>query len=428
MRRKMFVIILLMVISAAGYAQWERAGFEGNSVHKIFHFKEILFAVSYGGVYTSADYGVSWDSIGFITSLYIDDVTAIGDTLLACVSWACTDFCQPAPCIFKSTDGGISWQNVHEDYFGGTYIVSNNQTIFCNVKSELTKSTDFGNTWNQVIPNPPHPTYYDHLFVYRNSLYASSYTEGIYKSTNDGIDWIHLIEGIPSSGSMYFTSNESFLFAARSSKVYRSSDEGASWEELDLTNLPGISIYLMQCTNELIFAAGKNQNYRLTTYAGKDNGNFWCDISEGIDTSFINIPQSLTVDDKYLYMATWDGVWRFDYNLLLDLDDEFENNPIEFSLFQNYPNPFNSTAKIKFTLTQPLSRGERVTLQHLEQIKTTLKVYDVLGRDISTLVNEEKLPGTYEEIFDASNLSSGVYYYVLRVAGKLFSRKMCLIK
>ena len=90
------------------------------------------------------------------------------------------------------------------------------------------------------------------------------------------------------------------------------------------------------------------------------------------------------------------------------LSNELSNS---FSLFQNYPNPFNPTTKIKFSIpATPLSieNGEGQGVRNI-----TLKIYDILGREVATLVNEKLNPGTYEVEWDASNYPSGIYFYKL---------------
>jgi hypothetical protein len=90
------------------------------------------------------------------------------------------------------------------------------------------------------------------------------------------------------------------------------------------------------------------------------------------------------------------------------------NSPNNFSLSQNYPNPFNPNTKISWQL--PISSI------------VTLKVYDVLGNEIAILVNEHKLAGSYEVNFDASNLSSGIYFYQIKTGSFIQTKKMTLIK
>ncbi|MBE0571454.1 MAG: T9SS type A sorting domain-containing protein [Ignavibacteriaceae bacterium] len=111
-----------------------------------------------------------------------------------------------------------------------------------------------------------------------------------------------------------------------------------------------------------------------------------------------------------------------DFNLLTD-----------FKLFQNYPNPFNPSTKIKFQIPSFPLRQAQI------DIWVTLKVYDVLGNEISTLVNEEKLPGTYEVEFSPESRiehlpagrqgpASGIYFYQLKAGNYIETKKMVLIK
>jgi len=96
------------------------------------------------------------------------------------------------------------------------------------------------------------------------------------------------------------------------------------------------------------------------------------------------------------------------------VNDEKSDMPAEFGLSNNYPNPFNPTTSIKYIITEPGF--------------VTLKVYDILGREVSSLVNEEKETGVYEVSFDASSLSSGVYCYKLQCNNKTAVKKMILQK
>jgi photosystem II stability/assembly factor-like uncharacterized protein len=94
--------------------------------------------------------------------------------------------------------------------------------------------------------------------------------------------------------------------------------------------------------------------------------------------------------------------------------------PSKFRLEQNYPNPFNPKTKIKFDIA-PLSRGAG-------GVWTELKIYDITGREIQTLVNEKLNPGTYEVTFDGSNFASGVYFYQLRTGEFVNTKKLILLK
>jgi Secretion system C-terminal sorting domain len=107
--------------------------------------------------------------------------------------------------------------------------------------------------------------------------------------------------------------------------------------------------------------------------------------------------------------------------IIVTVEDEFET-PNSFYLSQNYPNPFNPTTKIKYFIPY-------VETRHASSLQTvTLKVYDLLGREVATLVNEEKPAGEYEVEFNAANLPSGVYFYQLKAGELAQTMKMVYLK
>jgi hypothetical protein len=107
--------------------------------------------------------------------------------------------------------------------------------------------------------------------------------------------------------------------------------------------------------------------------------------------------------------------------------DKIVNHPREFILEQNYPNPFNPVTKIKFTIATPPSSSPLIKGRN-EVCFVSLKVYDVLGKEVATLVNEEKPAGKYEVEFNANGLSSGVYFYKITAGNFSQTRKMILLR
>jgi photosystem II stability/assembly factor-like uncharacterized protein len=103
--------------------------------------------------------------------------------------------------------------------------------------------------------------------------------------------------------------------------------------------------------------------------------------------------------------------------------EPFSNQlPDKLTIYQNYPNPFNPTTKIKFDIPQT------VILSRAKNPITTLKIYDILGRNVRTLINEQLKPGTYEIEFDGKNYASGIYYYTLTAGDYFESKKMLMLK
>jgi len=104
---------------------------------------------------------------------------------------------------------------------------------------------------------------------------------------------------------------------------------------------------------------------------------------------------------------------------LVDVKKENKTIPSEFKLYQNYPNPFNPATTIKYSISN-------VEDENIRSIQ--LKIFDVLGREITTLVNETKPSGNYIVSFNAENLSSGVYYYQLKSGSFVETKKMIVMK
>lgn len=150
---------------------------------------------------------------------------------------------------------------------------------------------------------------------------------------------------------------------------------------------------------------GYSPDWNYTWYkTSVDFGSFTSgDLRNGSLVAFGNLGKFPTVAKIIIYSAS--GLTAIE-------DDEL--GPKEFALGQNYPNPFNPSTKIEFFVP--------------EAGLTSLKVYDLLGSEVSVLVNEELLSGKYEVSFDASNFASGVYLYVLRLGNHTSSRKMLLLR
>ena len=146
---------------------------------------------------------------------------------------------------------------------------------------------------------------------------------------------------------------------------------------------------------------------------------------EGYGTSTNNNVYSFSDNDlsvgKYLYhlkQIDFDGNYKFSNEIEVNV-----NSPLTFSLSQNYPNPFNPSTKIKYSIP-----ADGTSLMKSVQ----LKIYDILGREVATLVNENQKPGTYEIRFNPEtnikNPPSGIYFYQLKAGNNIQTKKMLLLK
>jgi Arylsulfotransferase (ASST)/Secretion system C-terminal sorting domain len=132
------------------------------------------------------------------------------------------------------------------------------------------------------------------------------------------------------------------------------------------------------------------------------------------DSNFVPLATSYdSTTNELSFTASTFGDFAFGTSYLTTLSGS--NNVVTtYTLHQNYPNPFNPSTTIEFSI--PNSQF------------VTLKIYDILGRLVKTLVNGEKLPGNYMITFNATDLSSGIYFYRLQAGGFIQSKKMILLK
>ena len=123
---------------------------------------------------------------------------------------------------------------------------------------------------------------------------------------------------------------------------------------------------------------------------------------------FIGITQNSSKVNSvgFWYLAT--------HTVMTDVDETSSSVPVEFRLEQNYPNPFNPTTTIQFALPK---RSE-----------VKLKIYDLLGREVATLLDKELQPGEYKVNFEAQGLQSGIYFYRIEASGFVQTRKLTLLK
>ena len=147
-------------------------------------------------------------------------------------------------------------------------------------------------------------------------------------------------------------------------------------------------------------------------------------FSSLIDTLFSSakpsVGKAINIARNFSYVYTYRmfNIWgdpslkpKFDITLAVNDPDNF---PTKFGLSQNYPNPFNPTTTIKYQVSVAGN--------------VSIKIYNLLGKEIAELLNENKKPGSYEVVFDAAKFPSGVYFYRIQAEGFVQTKKMVLLK
>jgi hypothetical protein len=240
------------------------------------------------------------------------------------------------------------------------------------------------------------------------NLYAGAYNHGLIISSNNGINWANSNLNYPVS-SLTGTANSIFAGTC-SGYIYRSTNNGLNWVNIFNTN--NNSILSMVSSGVNVIASSNNN-----IYVSTNNGDIWTLKNEGLSgTGYI---YSLLISNGYVYAGTYgSSVWRRPLSEVIGIKNLSTEVPDKYFLFQNYPNPFNPSTNIKFQINK--------------SGYVMLKVFNILGKEVSTLINEKLQPGTYEVPFSinqlSSNYSNGIYFYRLQSGDFVQTKKMILLK
>jgi hypothetical protein len=412
MKAKILLFLIVFLPPFNLNAQWERIGFEGQSISDICLRENLLIIPSrYNNVstvfYGSSDNGITWDSLGYINQPWINELETLQSFVFSSWYWDC-GICFPTPCIFRSEDNWINWDTLYVYEYGASNLLVHNNDLFASLGFSFIKSTDYGNTWNVIDSIPPN---FLGMYSIDDYLYLYAGSNELYRSEDNGSSWI-LISSFPGA-SFTLISNGQYLFTGGIYGVTRSSNGGIDWDLVN-TGLPdNFRVEILTAKPNILFASGSDTTYTHLIFCSINNGENWINISEGLNLGKFVWINSLLIKDYFLFTATEIGMWRYNFSTLVNVSDQ-KGISLEYDLSQNYPNPFNPSTTIKYQIP--------------EIYFVTIKVYDVLGNEIATLVNEEKPAGEYEVEFNGTGLSSGIYFYQLQAGSFVETKKMVLMR
>ncbi len=318
--------------------------------------------------------------------------------------------------LVKTINGGDTWTNIPvatSKSGGGIWFLSAD-TGFCAYadtlygESVIAETVNGGASWAVVYTGTGWVSFF--YFTDSKNGYATVNDGSVLKTTDGGQNWTSLNLGVDLWGSgIYFFSKDTGFVGGKTNgeaAIFKTVNAGGSWEPIVSSNM----IYRLSFADrEHGFALSVD-----TTGAGKiikstDGGDTWLD-----ETTPKSNLRSIYFLNTNLGYAVGDSGVILKYSIATSVKDPPTNILTRFSLEQNYPNPFNPSTMIHYQL--PMNNV------------VTLKVYDVLGREVETLVNERESSGSHAVRFDGSNLPSGVYLYRLEAGTYHDAKKLLLLK
>ncbi len=358
--------------------------------------------------------------------------------------------------ILGTTNGGDTWTTSFNDlnyYILSVFCIDSSTTVAAGInvntyQSTFLKTTNNGLSWTSMDINPyDWPS--DIFFTDENNGFLVSSSGNILRTTNGGISWAMKFSGpgVNLSSICFSDKYNGWVIGYDNNNyngvVLRTTNSGSTWEYLSTGVMQQLlDICFVDSVNGFLLDA--NGSILKTT----DGGSNWNNYSTGAylqRISFIDKNNGIAIGWNGVVILTTDAgeTWNPEisgtYNYLFELSKAGANwvvlgecgtvlkstydivavldetqVPNSFILNQNYPNPFNPSTKISYSI--PLLS------------KVQIKVYDILGNEVETLVNEEKSVGSYDVIWNAKDLASGIYFYRINAGDFIQTKKMILLK
>jgi photosystem II stability/assembly factor-like uncharacterized protein len=365
----------------------------------------ILAGGETGHIYLSTDNGDDWTSVtSGVVSSNISSFVQSGTNLFAA---------SYGEGVILSTDNGTTWTPATAGLFANVNcLAALGSNLFAATDSGVFLSTNNGANWQ------PADSGLTLLFLPMNSLavsgtdiYVSSYL--VFKSTDNGTSWADSSDGLPESSPVNALAVQgSFLYAGMTGGLYQ--------HDLPVILPVELAAFTGSCTGstiELQWKTATELNNSGFEVEKKVSGKWqMLGFVKGAGTS--NAAHSYSFADKNISSGTVSyRLMQTDHNGKTQYSQTITVNANvvkEFALRQNYPNPFNPSTVISFDL--PAAS------------QVSLKVYDSIGREVATLINEYRPAGTYQQQFDFSRLASGLYIYRLNSGAHTSVKTMLLLK
>ncbi len=360
------------------------------------------------------------------------------------VGWAVGDR------ILKTTTGGQSWfvQPSPGPTFCTSVFALDSLTAWCAAYGQpysMLFTSNGGDTWIAQNLSTTRPLY-SVFFINRNVGWAAGVAGTVRRTTNGGANWDSVFSGtLWDIGRIFFLDSLNGWMVGNAGSVWKSTNSGMSWIQIPAPTYPYQLWDVQFITPQIGWIAGESSVYKTTNGGGSwiqllpDDGRTiywrlrfidalhgWTGANTGLyattnggstwEQAYTPISWVRSVD----FVDPWNG-WIIDYGSgILHMstgpgtDVEILDQPTAVALLQNYPNPFNAQTNISYSLSQPAD--------------VTLRVYDLLGREIKTLVGEKQPAGEHRTTFIAGDLSSGIYFCRLTAAGHVQMLKLLLLR
>lgn len=319
--------------------------------------------------------------------------------------------------ILRTTDGGANWINTAPSWIGGvpfkgvSFVNGNTGTVVGGYQllgwyGFILHTTDGGSTWINQSIDTLNQELIRVSFTDANTGTAVGFSGTIIRTSNGGQTWIKQISGTPEHIWDVSFTDTNLGITVGFFNVLRTTNGGLNWTTV---STPISTLFKGVFLKESI---GTAVGYHGTIIRTTDGGVSWepqnsWTLNELRSVFFVDSINGIVVGIAGTILFTHNGGVNA-------IDNECNNIPSGFLLMQNYPNPFNSSTTISFSIPS--------------QSFVSLKVFDLVGKEVATIVSETRQAGNYSEQWNASELPSGIYFYKLRAGSFTETKKLVLLK
>jgi photosystem II stability/assembly factor-like uncharacterized protein len=403
--------IKLLLLSSVCHSQWvvlnSGTGQNLNSIHFLNQLTGYAAGNS-GTIIKTINGGLNWSVLNTGTSVELRSVFVLNTTTILACGFSGT--------ILKTSNGGDNWNIVNSgttNHLLGISFINDLSGICCGNSGIHLYTTNGGSNWAIGYPTGYLVTFYSAFMADASNGYCvgvnTIFSPLVAKTTNGGANWSYYAFMVNNNEAtlrdVHFFDVQNGIAVSNlwngQGGISRTSNGGANWagHQILTYGLFGLDFTGSQTG----YTVGNMGSILKTT----DSGYNWFTQTSNTSAALMCVD---FLDSLYGYAAGSGGIILKTTNGgIVGIKQVSSNVPFGFKLYQNYPNPFNPVTKIKFDIPAAEKR-QAFSLQEVQ-----LKVYNTLGQEIATLVNEQLKPGTYKVEFDGTYLSNGVYYYQLKI-------------
>ncbi len=441
--KKVFQILLIIIACIDIYSQWGWTELNTGVTAQLTSASSLgpgyqnsyVWACGYNGiVIRSTNSGQNWQNVS--GNGLPNNISLVNIFIIDANTAFTAGYIGPNTYVYKSSNGGANWFQVFEQtngFINAVWMTGIYNGLLTGDpvggRWSLWKTSDAGLNWDSTglfLPQSGNETGFNNCLYSRESeFWFGTNNNRIYFSSNYGIYWQAVNTSTEQNiYSIWISYPYGNLGYAGGSVLLKTTNTGLNWSIITSQGAGTFGGITGSCPPYIVWYVRSDNNI----YRGYQGSNNW----EIEYTSTSGIYRFITEDRNscgsgHVYAIKSNGGITRNYYLFEGIRSVSAEIPKSFSLSQNYPNPFNPSTKIKFSI--PPSKVYDPALTGARGMIVKLVIYDMLGREITTLVNEQLSPGTYEVEWDGSNYPSGVYFYKLSINNEqLATKKMVLIK